>query len=653
MERINVGKLKWLGISFAFLLERGGLGIQSLELFNKALMTKHIWNIVSNNESLWVRWIHVYKLKGRSFWVIPLNATEMSWGWRKLPQLRALVRPFIWANIGNGNRTSAWYDIWDPHCLLSVWISPRDIYEEVFFTMKSCNSWFGVIQLVIGLSSQLNVRRKLSVLMEMKSRGIIGPLDGLLCRRCTCEWCGNNLRNGLCLICDSGAVNSFVYDPNPNSINDPPNFFNHPPQPQFESYSCELCGNGYHYGYDCPPRVPLVYEQEPCYNQNFGDNYYLQNSLSFPQQYLCCENCGGPHANFQCQPRNQNFYEPNLCYNSNSSGFDQPPQYSIDHQFQEDLNQQRMYDNEWIDTHTPEPSRRFNSICYDDDDDEESTIPLNEIISQIPPSIAITPVLPTMEPEDSLIMRDENLSTIPKKEPDEFIKYSVEDLVPIPRESEDTSSNDKECDLPFCYNYVTFSNPLFDANDDFTSSNEGVPEENIKIYSNPLFDFDEEYISSDVNPLFKEVLEDIENKDSYVSNLDEPRLLTSCHTSFHANKDDILTQEAMIEGDFDAFLDIDVSMDIEDGYHDSEGDIIYLEWLLTNDTTHNLPPEVFLDHYPRSLKDEPDNDDLKSMVKFQPRDSRENYFSDICENLSSESHIFLSMDSSLLHSLRE
>ncbi|GKB83624.1 hypothetical protein Tco_0950519 [Tanacetum coccineum] len=183
--------------------------------------------------------------------------------------------------------------------------------------------------------------------------GCGGPLDGLLCRRCTCEWCGNNLRNGFCSICDSGAGNSFVYDPNPNSFNDPPNFFNHPPQPQFESYSCELCGNDSHYGFDCPPRFPLVYEQEPSYNQNFGDNYYPQNSPSFPQQYLCCENCGGPHANFQCQPRNQNFYEPNLCYNSNSSGFDQPPQYSIDHQpqsIQEDLNQQRMNDvhNEWI-----------------------------------------------------------------------------------------------------------------------------------------------------------------------------------------------------------------------------------------------------------------------------------------------------------------
>ncbi|GKF07127.1 hypothetical protein Tco_0041351 [Tanacetum coccineum] len=40
------------------------------------------------------------------------------------------------------------------------------------------------------------------------------------------------------------------------------------------------------------------------------------------------------------------------------------------------------------------PLQRFKSFCYDDNDDydyEENTIPLNEIISQIPPSNAITP----------------------------------------------------------------------------------------------------------------------------------------------------------------------------------------------------------------------------------------------------------------------
>ncbi|GKD90763.1 hypothetical protein Tco_1366270, partial [Tanacetum coccineum] len=168
----------------------------------------------------------------------------------------------------------------------------------------------------------------------------------------------------------------------------------------------------------------------------------------------------------------------------------------------------------------------------------------------------------------------------------------------------------------FCDNSVTLSNPILDANNDFTSSNEGVPEENVKIYVNPLFDFDEKYISSDVNPLFNEVLEDIESKDSYVSNLDEPALLVT--PLFDANEDECFNLGDDIDK-IDAFLDIDVSTDIEDGYHDSKGDIIYLESFLINDTIPNLPPDVFLHHDPRSLKDEPDNDDLKSMVKvFDP-----------------------------------
>ncbi|GJS23005.1 reverse transcriptase domain-containing protein [Tanacetum coccineum] len=43
--------------------------------------------------------------------------------------------------------------------------------------------------------------------------------------------------------------------------------------------------------------------------------------------------------------------------------------------------------------------------------------------------------------------------------------------------------------------------------------------------------------------------------------------------------------------EIDAVLDMDISMDIKNGYHDSEGDIIYLESLLINDNIPNLPPE--------------------------------------------------------------
>ncbi|GKF62262.1 hypothetical protein Tco_0182316, partial [Tanacetum coccineum] len=85
-----------------------------------------------------------------------------------------------------------------------------------------------------------------------------------------------------------------------------------------------------------------------------------------------------------------------------------------------------------------------------------------------------------------------------------------------------------------------------------------------------------------------------------------------------ANGDECFDPEGDIDK-IDAFLDIDVSTDIEDGYHDSERYIIYLESLLINDTISNLPLEVFLDHDPRWLKNERDNNDLKSMVKvFNP-----------------------------------
>nr|GEX75587.1 hypothetical protein [Tanacetum cinerariifolium] len=71
---------------------------------------------------------------------------------------------------------------------------------------------------------------------------------------------------------------------------------------------------------------------------------------------------------------------------------------------------------------------------YDDDDDEDHTI-------------AITPVLPTEEPDNSLSMGDEHLSTILEIESNKVIKSSVEDLVPIPSESEGIPDN--MCDVSF------------------------------------------------------------------------------------------------------------------------------------------------------------------------------------------------------------
>ncbi|GKF53451.1 hypothetical protein Tco_0160361, partial [Tanacetum coccineum] len=100
-------------------------------------------------------------------------------------------------------------------------------------------------------------------------------------------------------------------------------------------------------------------------------------------------------------------------------------------------------------------------ICYDDDEDY---------------TIAVTPVLSTKEPVDSLIIKDEHLDTIPTTESDEVIKSSVENLVPIPSESEGIPDN--VCDVPFCNNptplkaFKEHYKTIIDSNNDYSSSDD-------------------------------------------------------------------------------------------------------------------------------------------------------------------------------------
>nr|GEW74504.1 hypothetical protein [Tanacetum cinerariifolium] len=104
-------------------------------------------------------------------------------------------------------------------------------------------------------------------------------------------------------------------------------------------------------------------------------------------------------------------------------------------------------------------SKRFNSFCYDDDEEDYT--------SAITPD---EPVLSTEESDNSLSMGDEHLDTISATESNEFIKSSVENLIPIPSESEGIPEH--MCDVPFHDN----SSPLDASNDqfeDFSESNEG------------------------------------------------------------------------------------------------------------------------------------------------------------------------------------
>ncbi|GJR52514.1 hypothetical protein Tco_1403035 [Tanacetum coccineum] len=98
-------------------------------------------------------------------------------------------------------------------------------------------------------------------------------------------------------------------------------------------------------------------------------------------------------------------------------------------------------------------------------------------------------------------MEDEHLDTIPETESDELIKSSVEDLVQIPSESEDSSEG--ECDLPPYDDSLknhTFSNPLFNIDERIIYlDDESFPQEDVpmRILKSSLASLDlEEEITS-------------------------------------------------------------------------------------------------------------------------------------------------------------
>nr|GEX70058.1 hypothetical protein [Tanacetum cinerariifolium] len=169
-----------------------------------------------------------------------------------------------------------------------------------------------------------------------------------------CSWCGGPFNGGNCRHCTNvSSGDEPVYDSNPNSYNQTPDFSNPPP----------------HHNYEIDSRSDTT----TAFQAEFTK--FQQNFKQFMAQ-LRCLNYGGLFNGGNC------------------------PSCSI----------------------------------VDDDDDygyKESILPLNEINSQIPPSIVITTsplVLPIEDPEDSLIIRNEELNTIPEKESDEFINLVLRTL---------------------------------------------------------------------------------------------------------------------------------------------------------------------------------------------------------------------------------
>ncbi|XP_052623752.1 uncharacterized protein LOC111889210 [Lactuca sativa] len=111
--------------------EYGGPGVKNLRKWNDALLAKHVWNVISSKNSLWVQWVRVNYIGNRNFWDI-LQKKSMSWTWKRFLEMRKTVRPHIVSCVGNGRNTSLWHDWWHPLGILYSIISRREWVSNGF-----------------------------------------------------------------------------------------------------------------------------------------------------------------------------------------------------------------------------------------------------------------------------------------------------------------------------------------------------------------------------------------------------------------------------------------------------------------------------------------------------------------------------------------
>ncbi|GJY07344.1 hypothetical protein Tco_0374398 [Tanacetum coccineum] len=275
-------------------------------------------------------------------------------------------------------------------------------------------------------------------------------------------------------------------------------------------------------------------------------------------------------------------------------------------------------------------------IYYDNDDDEEYYIQVSEFFKKSP--IAITHVLPTIEPEDSLSIGDEHLSTIPEKESDKVINSSVENLVPIPSESRDLTDYESKCDMPVCDDSSSKNEDL----DDIVSIPPGkeidhldaIPDsvQSLLNRAKSIIFLIEEFVGelAPIDPMPPGIVkadihpeEDIRLIKKFMNDDSSPHSLKELNSeipdaiikSFSPSPIPIEDSDSLME-EIDIFLapDDSIPTGIENDDYDSKGDVLFLEELL-NDDSISLPEyESFhVDFYnvpssPRPLEKPPDDD---------------------------------------------
>nr|GFA09730.1 hypothetical protein [Tanacetum cinerariifolium] len=415
-------------------------------------------------------------------------------------------------------------------------------------------------------------------------------------------------------------------DPGNNSSQSPPQINHHccygcgdPLEGIFcRQCTCKLCGNGAHNGYNCPPKVPIIPSPKPFNNltikehpptvQSFDPKADLvyNSPIVFnpPPQllFISCEFCENDvRYGHYCTPQQITVNHP--IFNTQNDLFDS--QTKLMEQLTSMCDMVGQFIQKKEEEKQIEEDQAANApywkilACYDGDDDDYA--------------FAITP----NEHYNSLSMEDEHLDTISATESDEFIKSSVQNLVPILSES----VGESEYDMPVCEEFTTFSNILFDSDYDFYSSDhqsfsdEDLPKE---IYSNPLYDeeiipmkIDQHHYNAEIDETDCYPEEETNFTKRLLYDNSSPRLpeefvSDNSDTEIESfSPSPILLEDSgslMKEIDLSFTLNYPMPLGIEDDDYDSKRDILILKDLLSNDTLSLPENESFHFDIPSSSR---------------------------------------------------
>ncbi|GJS25412.1 hypothetical protein Tco_0454044 [Tanacetum coccineum] len=273
-------------------------------------------------------------------------------------------------------------------------------------------------------------------------------------------------------------------------------------------------------------------------------------------------------------------------------------------------------------TNPSELTRRIyhnHDIFYDGDDNEELFLDEVKRIQQILKRTSFDAITPDFSITDSLSMGDEHLSTISEMESDELINSSVKNLVPTPSESEDLSKDlsdiESKCDVPVCDDFTTFSNLLFDADNDFSSSDdESFSDKDIDPHHfNAESDLIESLLNRDTLIISSSKIDSLLEEFSEVNSENSDAIIESFSPSPILVKD----SDSLIE-EIDLFLTPDDSMPpgIKNDDYDAEGDILFLEEFLSNDSPSLPKHESF--HFDVSSSPRPPAKPPDDGIYFEP-----------------------------------